>query len=270
MNLLLTLLLGIVLVTVANALLVRMARVAPPLAAALVALATLLLYLPLAFVFWPGGDVATIHLTAFLLTCLMCGLFWQARAQGDTATARGYLGPRVIIGFFMTLVVVDSVFVLVAERGLPVSVGSALLPEPRNGNAVRFAFPGVVADNYQKKEALYNEFLAQHRRQEARGWQIQKGWLDGKPRAEQSAVFQLKATTREGLPVSGAAARGTFAWAGNSELDTLFTMEEVSPGLYQAELSLPTAGRWQLLMSLHRDDEQHEIRATTTVAPTES
>ena len=76
MNLLLTLLLGIVLTVVANALLVRAARVAPVLAAGLVAVATLLVYLPLALVFWPGGDVATIQLTAFLLASLVCGLFW--------------------------------------------------------------------------------------------------------------------------------------------------------------------------------------------------
>lgn len=264
MNLLLTLLLGIVLTVVANALLVRAARVAPVLAAGLVAVATLLVYLPLALVFWPGGDVATIQLTAFLLASLVCGLFWQARQQG--ASARGYLGPRVIVGFFVGLVAVDSVFILVAERGLPPSIGSALLPEPRNGNAVRFAFPGVVADNYQKKESLYNEFLAQQRRQAARGWRVRKGWLDGKPRAGEPAVFQVEARTRTGEPLSGAVVGGTFAWAGNSALDTPFAMEEVAPGLYRAELSLPAAGRWQLLMNLDRADERHEIRATTAVA----
>lgn len=266
MNLLLSLLLGIVLITIANGLLVRLARTAPPLAAILTALTTLLLMVPSVVMFQPGVDVVAIQLTAFLLANLMCGLFWQARARGETLSARGHLGPRVIIGFFIGLATVDSVFVVVAERGIPAHLASALLPEPRGGEVAKLSFPGVVADNYQKKEALYNEFLEQQRLQEQRGWQVRKGWLRGEPEAGAEAIFQVEVTTREGIPLRDVTASGTFAWSGGSDRDTPFSMEEVTPGRYQVPLSLPTPGHWRLLMNLEHQGEVHEIRASTTVA----
>lgn len=266
MDLLLSLLLGILLIVVANALLVRFARMAGALAAALTTLAMLLVFLPLVALLRPGVDVIAIQLVAFLLANLVCGLFWQARDRGETATARGHLGPRVIVGFFVALAAVDAVFIVVAERGVPASIASALLPTPRGAEAVKFSFPGLVADNYQKKEALYNEFLAQQRLQQAHGWQIRKGWLAAKPLVGQPAVFQVEATTREGEPLEGASAVGTFAWSGDSELDTPFTMREVAPGRYQVSLSLPAPGRWRLLMNLEHGDKRYELRATTLVA----
>jgi hypothetical protein len=58
-------------------------------------------------------------------------------------------------------------------------------------------FPGVISHDFQKKEALYNEYLQQVERQRERGWQIQKGWLS-EPMVNEA----------DGVPGGGADSRG--------------------------------------------------------------
>ncbi|KAB2929116.1 MAG: nitrogen fixation protein FixH [Candidatus Contendobacter sp.] len=259
-GLLLGLALGVGAILLANLGLIRFARTSAKQAAATVALITLGLYVPYAILRWPGGDVFALHLAIYLLASLACGMLLGARAGG-----RGlHWGPALIGGFFIVVVVLGAVFVAVAEHGLSPALFHWLLPEARNQREVSSVFPGVIAHDFHKKEALYNQYLQQVERQRQRGWQIQKGWLT-EPVASEPTVFRVAARTRAGEPLAGATVTGRFLRPSGSALDVPFTLAEQEPGVYEAALALPAAGAWNLVLQVRQGKEWHEISANTTV-----
>ncbi|MFO1422838.1 MAG: FixH family protein [Candidatus Competibacteraceae bacterium] len=259
-ELLLGLGLGVGAIFLANLGLIRFARTSAKQAAATVALVTLGLYVPYGILRWPGGDVFALYLAIYLLTSLACGMALDARASG-----RGlHWGPAAIGGFFILVAVLGAVFVTVAERGLSPALLRWLLPEAQTHHEVSSKFPGVVARDFHQKEALYNQYLQQMERQHQRGWRIQKGWLT-EPVAGEPTVFRVAARTRADEPLSGATVTGRFLRPSSSALDIAFTLTEQAPGVYEAALTLPAAGSWDLVLQIRQGNDLHEISAGTTV-----
>ncbi len=260
-DLLLGLALGIGAILLANLGLIRFARLSAKQAAATVALITLGLYVPYAILRWPGGDVFALSLAVYLLASLACGMLLGARAGG-----RGlHWGPALIGGFFIVVVVLGAVFIAVAEHGLSPTLFRWLLPEADSKRSVTSMFPGVISHDFHKKEALYNQYLQQVERQRQRGWQIQKGWL-AEPVAGEPAVFRVVARTRAGEPLTDATVTGRFLRPSTSTLDVAFELAEREPGVYEATLTLPAPGAWNLVLAVRQGDESHEISANTQVA----
>lgn len=263
--LLISLLVGVGLIVASNFLLLRLTTLTPLQAAAGVALVTLGICLPWAIVVWPGGDVLAIRLAIYLMTTFVCGIYFSSRNSPDgDRRQRWHWGPAAITGFFVALIIVDSVFILLAARGLSPQLSSQLLPGAPDKGPVSSVFPGVIFHDFQEKEALYNVYLQQRRQQTERGWQVRKGWLT-KPIEGEPTAFKVAAQTRHGEPLSGALVTGQFLRPADSRLDKDFTLAEVAPGVYQGELSLPAPGRWNLVLQLQRGSETHEIRASTSV-----
>ncbi len=240
----------------------RWARLDAKAAAAVVAMAVLLCYLPWAVLTWPGADVVAIHLAIFLTLAYVLGVVGGARGRG------WHWAPALIVAFFVFVVASNLVFLGVAETGIT-GVFSALLPPPRDGRVADSRFPGTVSHDFQQKEQQYNAYLEQVRRQQVRGWQVKKGW-ESTPVAGQPARFLLDVHTRDGVGVSGALVEGRFLRISNSEADIAFRMQELGGGRYRLDTSLPLPGVWQLVLTVRRDAELHEIRASTTVAAPES
>ncbi len=259
-DLLLGLALGIGAIILANLGLIRFARTGAKQAAATVALVTIGLYVPYGILRWPGGDVFALYLTIYLLASLVCGMVLGAHSSKQGL----HWGPALIGGFFIVVVVLGAVFVAVAEHGVSPALLRWLLPEARIQREVSSVFPGVVSHDFHKKEALYNQYLQQVERQRQRGWQIQKGWL-GEPVANEPAVFRVTARTRAGEPLAGATVTGRFLRPSTSTLDIAFELAEREPGVYEATLTLPAAGAWNLVLQVRQGDELHEISANTTV-----
>ena len=260
-DLLLSLALGVGAILLANLGLIRFARLSARQAAATIALITLGLYVPYAILRWPGGDVFALHLAIYLLASLACGMLLGARAGG-----RGlHWGPALIGGFFIVVVVLGAVFVAVAEHGLSPALFHWLLPEARNQREVSSVFPGVIAHDFHKKESLYNQYLQQVERQRQRGWQVRKGWL-ADPVAGEPAVFRVEARTRTGEPLAGATVTGRFLRPSGSVLDVAFALTEQQPGMYEATLTLPAAGAWNLVLQVRQGEEWHEVSANIQVA----
>jgi len=263
-DLLLGLALGTGLIILANLLLTRFTRTSAKQAATVVALATLGLYVPYAIMRWPGGDIFAIHLALYLLTSLACGIVLSARAGGRAL----HWGPVALIGFFIFVAISGAVFIAIAEQGLPAPL-SGLLPQAQDQRTITSFFPGVVAHDFHKKESLYNEYLQQIERQRARGWQVQKGWL-GAPVANEPALFRVAVQTREATPVTGANVTGQFLRPSTTALDVDFALTETAPGIYEAQMVLPAAGRWNLALRIRKGEEIHEIRANTKVSARQS
>lgn len=264
-ELLLGLALGVGAILLTNLGLIRFARTSAKQAAATVALVTLGLYVPYGILRWPGGDVFALYLAIYLLTSLACGMVFDARASG-----RGlHWGPAAIGGFFIIVAVLGAVFVAVAERGLSPTLLRWLLPEAQTHHQVSSKFPGVVARDFHQKEALYNQYLQRMEYQRQRGWQVRKGWL-AEPVAGKSTLFRVTARTRADEPLTGATVTGRFLRPSTSTLDIAFALTEREPGMYEAALTLPAAGSWDLVLQIRQGGELHEISASTTVGDGES
>lgn len=236
----------------------RVLRLNGKAAAAVIALLAILFYVPWGVLNWPGADVFAIHLAIYLTVAYALALIGSRVGRG------WHWAPAAIVGFFVVVVVMNIVFLTVADRGIT-GLFSRLLPEPRSGDVVDSGFPGTVSHDYQEKEALYNAYLRQVEAQRARGWQVRKGW-QYQPVAGQPATFIVAVSDRAGRPVSEARVEGRFLRTSNSRDDFDFTMYEVAPGEYRAAMTMPLPGRWQLVLQVRRDDDLHEVRAETTVS----
>ncbi|CDI01286.1 conserved membrane hypothetical protein [Candidatus Competibacter denitrificans Run_A_D11] len=251
---------GVVLILLANWLLVRFGGKSANYAATLVALVTVGLYVPYAILRWPGGDRFALHLAIFLLTSLGCGILFRANGRNEAL----HWGPAVISGFFVLVAVSGALFAIVAERGITPSLSRWLFPATSSGREVTSVFPGVISHDFQKKEALYNDYLQQVEAQRQRGWQVRKGWLN-EPLVDVPTVFRVAVQTREGQPVTEAEAGGEFLRPSDSKRDMPFKLTETEPGLYQSTVTLPLAGRWNLVLRVRRGEDIHEVRAVTEI-----
>lgn len=265
MQVLLTIPIGVTLQLLVFLLLRRVLRMPAKAAALVVALASIALYVPYAILDWPGADVLALHLAIYLVAAYALGLITGYRDARTAGTAGFHWAPTLIIVFFVVLVLFDSVLVVIATRGLPEPVARVLLPQMSNQGDISSAFPGVVAKDFQKKEALYNTYLKQAQQQQARGWVVHKGWL-GPVQVGRPAQFQVTVNDRAGARVQGAEVHGSFLRPADTRLDLSFVLTEASPGMYQGELVLPVPGDWDLMLEIRKGEELHEVRAKTTVA----
>ena len=220
---------------------------------------------------WPGADVLAMYVAVLAVTAYLLGIISYSREQrlaasGGKGDGRWFhWGPAIIVMFFIALFALDGVMVVISSQGLPKPLAGLLLPESTAQKQVHSAFPGTVANDFQKKEGMYNKYLEQVKRQQQRGWQVSKGWLID-PVAGQQAPFQVRVSERDGAPVRFAQLSGTFQRPSDSRLDQAFEMGEVEPGLYRVVLALPQPGVWNLVLKIKRGEQLHELHANTSVA----
>lgn len=267
----LTLLAGVAALVVLFLVLSRVLRQERRRAAVLAGVLVLGGYVPLGLITWPGADVFAIHIAVFGIAAFILHVAVSETAQVDAdgvaVHRRLHWGPAVILGFFVMLWTILALLVMVAQNGMSGDLAARFLPAPAGGGQVsQSTFPGTVARDFHKKEALYNRYLEQVERQQARGWQVRYGWYKpSRPRAGSEAVFQLQVLDRNGGPVSGATVAGRFMRSADFHRDREVMLEEVDLGLYRASVTLEDAGAWQVLVVITRGEDVHEIQARTTV-----
>jgi nitrogen fixation protein FixH len=219
-------------------------------------------YLILAVTAWPGVDVVTIHVAIYASISLTYVLLPRP-ADGDRQ--RGPVWGLVFIGgFFLVVIVVNVIFAILAQHGLPSGMAAMILPKPAAEVSITSMFPGTVTPGAHKRELLYDNHLQKLEQQTARGWRIEKGWV-GKPVAGQAAVFQVRIEDSAGKPLQGAVLRGSFLRPSDRAEDRNFSMSEAPGGLYQTEIKLPLPGSWHLLLWIDWGEDRHELRGTTSV-----
>lgn len=268
-NLILTLGAGVGLCLLAFALIYRFTQLRSYQVSLAVIVAMLCVLVPLQIVFWQGVDVFAIHLALFIVTPYGLGIItaqWEANRGTPRRGGRWFhWAPATIVAFFLVVATVDAMIITLANNGMPSGLVGRILPEPRSGaEHVTSFFPGTVANDYFKKEPLFNQHLASLAEQEARGWEVRQGWL-GTPVLGRETVFQVKVVDGEGRPLDGARVLGTFARPSDERLDQSVSLDAVAPGVYQAPLSLPMPGAWEVRLHVERDGDVHEQRGITSV-----
>ena len=238
-------------------------------AAVIVAFLAMAVTVPYALLDWPGGDVLAIYVALFLVTPYVLGIISTQRERrlalaGEASGRWFHWGPAVIILFFSVVFLVNATMVVLSRQGMPEGMSRLLLPQGDRDRRVTMAFPGTVARDFHKKEALYNDYLEQVRRQEARGWQVRQGWLEI-PVVGQATPFQVTVTAKDGSPVIGARVRVDFLRPSDQRLDQHVELPEKDSGLYRATVELPQQGLWSTTLVIERGEDLHEVQANTRI-----
>ena len=236
-----------------------------------ISLLALAIYAPVALIYWPGADVLALNVTVFFMTAYILGVFFNHREKvklsegGDTPVKWFHWAPAIIVSFFLVVLIVDSIFVTLSKEGLPKGLQEMIIPEHMDPAKVSTSFPGVMHNNYHKKESRYNQYLRQIELIESRGWKVRKGWLKSTPVAGDEGVFQIIVEDASGKAMSGFRLNGRFMHAADSHNDMEFSLNEVEHGIYQAKVILLSPGVWNLNIDMHRGKERFELQASTQI-----
>jgi len=234
--------------------------------AAILGVLALAAYAPYAITHWPGADVVAMVVSLLVITAFMLGLISPPTAEKKMTF---HWGPAAIIAFFAVIILLDSIFLTLATRGLSENAASELLPKPDEGTTVTSFFPGTVARNYQRKEQEFNRYNKTINAQITRGWQVRKGWMQGAV-ANKPTPFRVEVQDKNGKPVSGATILIKFMRPSDKRQDFTAKIDEIKPGIYQSKVKMPEPGLWEVVIRIHRGEEMHEIRAQTDVNPASS
>jgi len=213
-----------------------------------------LLYLVYASRHWAGGDVLAIHFAVYLANAGVLSVFGSLKQKKQSM----HWAPRLIIAFFIFLVVLNAILLSIASRGVPDMLAQLVLPNPEQ-QKVHTAFPGTVPHDKNKS---YQGHLARIEQQRELGWQVS---LEGVQalQSRQAGTLAIVLLDRDGEPVESAEVTLGLWRVANSRDDRSLTLLETGAGRYQGELTLPQAGRWLAEIVIRKEDiefrSQHEL-----------
>jgi nitrogen fixation protein FixH/small basic protein len=207
-----------------------------------------LMYLTYASQHWAGGDVLAIHFAVFLANAGVLTVFGSLQQKKQSM----HWAPRVIIGFFIFLVILNAVLLSIASRGLPNSITSFILPNP-DKQKVHTAFPGTVPHDKNKS---YQGHLARVQQQREMGWQANLEGIENL-QSKQPGVVRLLVRDKEGMPIKSADVTLGLWRVANSRDDQSLQLVEKEPGIYYGEILLPDAGRWLAEIIIEKNDDYY-------------
>jgi len=119
--------------------------------------------------------------------------------------------------------------------------------------------PGLVTEEYYKYGLQQNKIGKQYRKQAARGWQVQlimdQAWQINTP-----SIVKLVVTDKYSQPVQGGHAELTAYRPSDAKADVVQILAETKqPGVYQASISLPIQGIWDMNLLFRKDDDKHML-----------
>jgi len=260
MNLLLSLPIGIVLISVTYLILSRVFKESLLMLAGILALVVAMVYSMLAAISWPGADVYAIHLALYMLTIYgMTIILKQRRTKSKL-----HWGPIAIFTFFGIILITDSVFILLAQSGMSPEWVQRILPEPKGKSEVRSVFPGTVSHDFREKESQFNEYQQQREAQEKLGWQVKPGWREsaiaGKPN---QLLLELK--DKDNKFIKDAKIQLRFLYPADMKRDQTLNMTYHADGLYRADVILNHIGDWDMIVNISHAAGDYELRNRTTI-----
>jgi len=207
---------------------------------------------------WPGLDVVAMHISVFLAAGLVLYAVSQFRRR---STGRMHWAPKLLIAFFLGLVVVNGSLLYIATKGLPEPLARWWLGS--DGGAVYSGFSGVVEHGQSAAKAVPSELSQAHRESEL-GWQVEVSGLDGN---DAERVVEVRVKDRTGLPVDRIDAELRLLRPGAAQAALTLPLNALAPGVYGGVLGLPASGRWLVELRLLRDGTVAYAATRETVAP---
>jgi nitrogen fixation protein FixH len=258
MNTMTTLFGGLVAVLILYAIAGVFRSLPPILRATLAGLIPLLAYFVLIVGRWPGLDVVAIHISVFLAAALVLFAVTQFRRR---SIGRLHWAPKLLIGFFLGLVVINGTLLYISTNGLPEPLGRWWLGS--SGNAVYSGFSGVVPHGQGAAKAISSE-LSQAQRQAELGWQVEVSGLDG---TDSARAVQVRVKDRTGLPVDRLEGELRLLRPGVAQPAASLPLSALGAGTYGGVLHLPGSGRWLVELRLLHEREVGYQFTQELVAP---
>lgn len=118
--------------------------------------------------------------------------------------------------------------------------------------------PGLVVDDYYEQGKHMDEILAEQKRMEQIGWQLD---VDLPILSEaKTDTIKLSIKDKEGKPFDVETAILYYYRPSDRKLDGQISMNKVDGvGLYQQIISLPVKGKWDLIMEVTKGDIRFNI-----------
>ena len=244
MNTLATLLGGLLLILILYGALGWIASLPPALRAVLASRLSLVAYFVLMVGRWPGLDVVAMHISISLVAGLLLYMFTQYRSR---RAGRMHWAPRLLIGFFVLLAIINTFLLYIATRGLPPTLAQYWLPD---GAQVNTGFSGVVEHGQDAAKAVSSELSRSYSAAQL-GWQIRFDGLRDTAQAHQ--LITVKVLDRTGLPVSGLSAEIQLMRLGADHTASKIPLLVKGVGEYSNMLDLPASGRWLVNLQLSQN-----------------
>lgn len=212
-------------------------------------------YLAISISSWPGGDVVSMHMAVFLATATVLTLIGQRKAG---AVKKLHWGPKLIIGFFLLLFVIDGGLLMISGQGVPPAVAKWFLPAPakKSANPPHTAFSGVVPHGEEAAKTI-SQFMKSAEKQRRLGWNVTISGLEGLKQGSQASV-SVAAHDASALPLRGASVKLAIVRPGLATPEQLSELVETDPGIYRGQVTMTLPGVWIAALQLQRGDERYE------------
>ncbi len=220
-------------------------------------------YLAISVMKWPGGDVVSMHMAVFLSTATVLALI-GARQPG--VAKRLHWGPKLIIGFFLLLFVIDGGLLMISGQGVPPSVAKWLLPPAKNSiKPPHTAFSGVVPHGEESAKTI-NQFMKNAEKQRRLGWEVHILGLDGLRLQTHPTTVSVTAHEAHAEPLQGAIVKLIVTRPGLAQPEVQTTLVETDPGVYRGQVTMALPGMWVAAVQLQRGDDLFEMQQNIEVS----
>ena len=213
-------------------------------------------YIAYSTLHWPGGDVLTIHFAVYLANAGLLIVFGGMQKKKESM----HWAPKLIIAFFVGLVLLMAILLSISSRGLPDGLVRLVLPNPSNGQ-VHTGFPGVIPHDRNK---LYESHVQDIEQQKNLGWHVDVQGLDALKNNLASNVV-VKLSDKQNQPIIAATVTIELWRLANSADDQTIQFSETKPGEYHATLRLSDAGSWLTDLEIVKGEAHYALKQPISV-----
>lgn len=224
-------------------------------------------YMTYSMLYWPGGEVVSMHVAVFVATATVLTLLG---GQKNKPNERMHWIPKVITGVFVLLFIVMANLMYISTRGVSPSIANWLLPEPKKKmhSEVHTAFPGVVAHEGDAASAV-NHHLKQLERQRQLGWVTV---VDGVAQIVQNKTSLVTVTLTDKLnkPINNAKVSISLLRPATAQDDqNSISMLPAGEGRYSVSILTKDAGRWVLVVDVEKAGDTFQLQQNIIVVKSE-
>ena len=205
---------------------------------------------------WPGGDVLTIHFAVYLANAGLLIVFGGMQKKKESM----HWAPKLIIAFFVGLVLLMAILLSISSRGLPDGLVRLVLPNPSNGQ-VHTGFPGLIPHDRNK---LYESHVQDIEQQKNLGWHLDVQGLDALKNNLASNVV-VKLSDKQNQPIIAATVTIELWRLANSADDQTIQFSETKPGEYHATLRLSDEGSWLTDLEIVKGEAHYALKQPISV-----
>lgn len=195
-----------------------------------------------------GLDTITLHVIAYPTVAVLLGMLNSEKAKRQSNV---HWAPKLLVGFFLVMMVMMAGFVYVAGQGLPPALAQILLPNIKGKN-VHTGFAGVVEHQQDAAKGI-GHHLGMGDKLAKLGWHVEVSGLSD-VRAGQPNPVTVRILDTAGRPVDGVAVSLTLTRPGQPAVLGQLALEPGTAG-YQGTLAGLDSGAWVAGLRLARGND---------------